>query len=44
MPWVILSAFVFLWGVPQFKLLLDGIWSAKLPVAGFQPSSMSLIR
>jgi lactate permease len=23
-----------LWGVPQFKALLDGIWVAKLPVAG----------
>src|SRR4051812_42223619 len=34
MPWVILSAFVFLWGVPQIKVLLDGIWSVKLPVAG----------
>ncbi|QFQ88987.1 L-lactate permease [Paracoccus kondratievae] len=34
MPWVILSIFVFLWGVPQMKALLDGIWSAKIPVAG----------
>ena len=34
LPWVILSVFVFLWGVPQFKTLLDGIWSLKLPVAG----------
>lgn len=33
-PWVILSVFVFLWGVPQFKVLLDGIWVAKLPVEG----------
>ena len=34
MPWLILSVFVFLWGSPQFKALLDGIWSAKSPIAG----------
>jgi lactate permease len=34
MPWVVLSAFVFLWGVPQFKTLMDGIWSPRFPVAG----------
>lgn len=34
MPWVILSVFVFLWGVPQIKTLLDGIWSMKFPVPG----------
>ena len=33
-PWIILSVFVFLWGIPQVKALLDGIWVAKLPVAG----------
>ena len=26
--------FVFLWGTPQVKAFLDGIWIAKLPVAG----------
>ena len=34
LPWVILSVFVFIWGTPQFKAFLDGIWIAKLPVAG----------
>ena len=34
LPWVILSVFVFIWGTPQFKTFLDGIWIAKLPVAG----------
>ena len=34
MPWIVLSIFVFLWGMPQIKALLDGIWSAKIPVAG----------
>ena len=34
LPWGILSVFVFLWGVPQIKALLDGIWIAKLPVVG----------
>jgi len=34
LPWAILSVFVFLWGIPQVKTFLDGIWLAKLPVAG----------
>jgi lactate permease len=33
-PWIILSVFVFLWGVPQIKNFLDSIWLLKLPVAG----------
>ena len=34
LPWVILSVLVFLWGVPQIKAWLDGLWIAKWPVAG----------
>ncbi len=34
MPWLILSVFVFAWGTPQIRALLDGIWVAKLPVSG----------
>src|SRR3954453_6688355 len=34
MPWVILSGFVFLWGIPQVKAALDAIWAPKLPVVG----------
>ena len=30
MPWVILSVFVFLWGFPQVKAFLDGIFSPQL--------------
>jgi lactate permease len=33
-PWIILSVFVFLWGVPQIKTFLDSIWIVKLPVEG----------
>jgi lactate permease len=33
-PWIILSVFVFLWGVPQIKAFLDNIWILKLPVEG----------
>ncbi len=32
MPWILLSAFVFAWGVPAFKKVLDGISVVKLPV------------
>jgi lactate permease len=34
MPWLVLSVFVFLWGAPQVRASLDGIWVAKLPVTG----------
>ena len=34
LPWIILSLLVFLWGIPQVKAVLDGLWIAKLPVAG----------
>ena len=34
LPWVILSVFVFLWGIPQTKSFLDGLFNPKLPVIG----------
>jgi lactate permease len=34
LPWVILSIFVFLWGIPQTKSFLDGFYNPKLPVVG----------
>jgi lactate permease len=34
MPWVILSVCVFLWGTPQVRAALDGVWTSKVPVAG----------
>ena len=33
-PWLVLSLFVFLWGVPQIRAALDGVWVAKMPVVG----------
>ena len=33
-PWLVLSAFVFLWGTPQVRAGLDSIWAAKIPVTG----------
>jgi lactate permease len=33
-PWLILSVFVFLWGAPQIRAALDGLWVAKIPVTG----------
>jgi lactate permease len=32
LPWIILSIFVFLWGIPQFKAFLDAIFSPRFPV------------
>jgi lactate permease len=33
-PWLILSAVVFVWGLPQAKTFLDGISIVRLPVPG----------
>jgi lactate permease len=32
LPWLVLSALVFIWGVPAFKKLLNGISSFDLPI------------
>jgi len=34
MPWLVLSAFVFLWGIPQVKAFLDGLSIVRFPVPG----------
>jgi len=34
LPWLILSVFVFVWGIPQVKAVLDGISAPKIPVPG----------
>ncbi|UPG70951.1 L-lactate permease [Roseomonas gilardii subsp. gilardii] len=34
MPWLILTAFVFLWGLESTRGLLNGIWSASVPIDG----------
>jgi len=31
-PWLILSILVFIWGIPQIKTLLDGVFILKIPV------------
>jgi len=33
-PWLVLSILVFIWGIPQFKAILDGISVFKIPVPG----------
>ncbi len=33
-PWLVLSVFVFLWGIPQVRALLDGISVIRFPVPG----------
>ena len=33
-PWIILSVLVFLWGIPQIKTFLDGLWIYKFPIPG----------
>jgi len=34
MPWLILTVFVFLWGIPEVKKLLDGISIVRIPFEG----------
>jgi len=34
LPWIVLSVFVFLWGVPQVKAFLDGLSVVRFPVPG----------
>jgi lactate permease len=33
-PWIILALCVFLWGTPQVRAALDGLWIEKLQVSG----------
>jgi len=34
LPWIVLSVFVFLWGIPQIKALLDGLSIGRFPIPG----------
>src|SRR5690606_17522669 len=34
LPWIILTVFVFLWGIPQFKKLVDALWAFKFAIPG----------
>jgi lactate permease len=33
-PWILLCVFVFVWGIPQFKASVDGLFGPKFPVPG----------
>lgn len=33
-PWVILSVFVFIWGTPAFKKMMDALWAFKYAIPG----------
>ncbi len=33
-PWIILSVLVFIWGLPQIKTFLDGLWIYKYAIPG----------
>lgn len=33
-PWLILTVFVFIWGLPQFKTWLNGIFAPNFPIDG----------
>jgi lactate permease len=33
-PWILLCVFVFVWGIPQFKASMDGLFGPKFPVPG----------
>ena len=34
MPWIILTVFVFLWGLPEIRTILNGIWTTSFPIEG----------
>jgi lactate permease len=34
MPWIILSVFVFVWGTPAFKKMMDALWAWKYAIPG----------
>ncbi|CAG9179513.1 L-lactate permease [Cupriavidus pinatubonensis] len=34
LPWIILTVFVFVWGIPEFKKFMDNLWAFKFPIPG----------
>ena len=34
LPWLILTVFVFVWGLPAVKTYFNGIWAPKFPIEG----------
>ncbi|MDF3832772.1 L-lactate permease [Cupriavidus basilensis] len=42
MPWVILTVFVFVWGIPEFKKLMDGLWQWKFAIPGLDKAVLKV--
>ena len=42
MPWAILSVFVFAWGTPMFKKMIDSVWAFKIAVPGLDKMIMKM--
>ena len=41
-PWLILSVFVFIWGLPPVKAWLNGLFAPKFPIAGLHNLIMKM--
>ncbi|WP_454722106.1 MULTISPECIES: L-lactate permease [Cupriavidus] len=42
MPWVILTVFVFVWGIPEFKKLMDALWQWRFPIPGLDKAVLKV--
>lgn len=42
MPWVVLSVFVFVWGIPVFKKMMDGLWAWQFAIPGLDKMIMKM--
>jgi lactate permease len=42
LPWIILTVFVFLWGLQSVKGVLNGVWAANIPVEGLHRMVMKV--
>ena len=42
MPWVVLSVFVFVWGTPVFKKMIDAVWAWSYPIPGLDKMIMKM--
>ncbi|MBC7514776.1 MAG: L-lactate permease [Herminiimonas sp.] len=42
MPWVVLSVFVFVWGTPVFKKMIDAVWAWTYPIPGLDKMIMKM--
>ena len=42
MPWVVLSVFVFVWGTPVFKKMIDAVWTWSYPIPGLDKMIMKM--